>query len=165
MMVSECIYIFEYRRIFIKLLQQPRLKKYIVINDLSSKFISYCYIVIVFLFSSIHVLLPLYFHEKQRYREPSRRIRENRKKRGWVVKKKNAERRRWRIRKPASHSSSPRTNKSSEENAGMTWRDEVGEGERTGCYLLAIFFHSFLDLSLSEGPCPPHPFTERTQRT
>lgn len=67
MIVSEYIYIyiFEYRRIFIKLLQQPRLKKYIVINDLSSKFISYCYIVIVFLFSSIHVLLPLYFHEKQ----------------------------------------------------------------------------------------------------
>ena len=134
---------------------------------MSSKFILYSYSIFFFIPS---ILLS---YKTERYWEPSRRIRENGKKRGWIVKKKNTERRRWRIRKPglaffvATNEQVERGKRGND----LTRRGGEGRKERVATcsqYFSILSSSIFLSLSLSEGPCPPHPFnrtcTERERK-
>lgn len=135
---------------------------------MSSKFILYSYSIFFFIPS---ILLS---YKTERYWEPSRRIRENGKKRGWIVKKKKH----WKTsmtNKKARPGILRRHERTSRARKTREWLDATrwGREERTGCYLLAIFFHSFfLDLSLSlslrrslsSSPFQPNVHRERERK-
>lgn len=151
--------IFSYRRIFIKLLN----------NNL--QFIFQIYIILLFYFF-FFILSILLSWKTERYREPSRRIRENGKKRGWIVKKKKKHWKTSMTNKKARPGILRRHERTSRARKTREWLDATrwGREERTGCYLLAIFFHSFfLDLSLflslwrslSSSPFQPNVHRER----